>query len=98
MAMLFLAKNSDAQGVMGGRVVMVKQPVLVFPQSSPFVSHRSHESVESLFVNMLIDCLSIWQKFHVHNAFDIKEAISMTFTLDFDILTFFGRGDPGDFH
>ena len=47
---------------------------------------------------MLIHCLTLWQEFCVHNAPDIKNAISISFTLDSNCLAFFGLGDPRLFH
>ena len=46
-------------------------------------------SVDSLF--------ALRHKLVMDQSFLVKKVMSITLILDFDILTFFGLGDPGDF-
>ena len=45
------------------------------------------------FVDVLIDCLALWQKLNVHNTPHVKKAIKITFTLDLNHLAFLGFAD-----
>ena len=53
---------------------------------------------QDLFVDLLIDRLTLWQELTVDDACDMKNVINVTLTFDFDCLAFFGLGDVGDFH
>ena len=64
-----------------------------FPTALAFFPILSEANVAGSLFNMLIDRLTLWQKFITDHAFTSKNAVNMSLILDFDRLTFLIRGD-----
>ena len=53
---------------------MMKQPWPRFPQFSSFLSHWAHQTLQNVFVDVLINSLTLWQEFCDDNSMDIKKS------------------------
>ena len=71
---------------------------MVLPQIAPAASHPVVKTSKDFFVEVSIHCLPFRHKLVMDQSFLVKRVMSITLILDLDILTFFGLGDPGDFH
>jgi hypothetical protein len=84
--------------MLGGRVVMVKEPVVVAPKLRSFSSQIFSQAYQNFTVKVRVDCSVRRDKFTVTNPFHIEKTTS---TLFIELRTCripFAFGDCGLFH
>ena len=55
------------------RVIVVKKPVTVWPETRSFSSHGIMQSFQNFNVTFFVDCLTSWSKFVVRNTLIIEK-------------------------
>ena len=56
---------TDAQGIVSWRVVL--------SQLAPLLVHWTKQAPQDLFIDMLVDCLTLWQELHVDDSSRVEE-------------------------
>jgi hypothetical protein len=82
----------------GGRVVMMKEPVVVAPNFGSFSSHIFSQASQNVPVKVRVEHSARMYKFTVNNPLHIKKPMSMLFVELQTCHTFFALGDCGLFH
>ena len=82
---------TDAQGIVSWRVVLVKQPCIVLSQLAPLLATGS-------LIDMLVDCLTLWQKLHVDDSSRVEERDQHELDFRPRLSCFFGFGNDGHLH
>ena len=77
---------------------MMKQPWPRFPQFSSFLSHWAHQTSQDVFVDVLINSLTLWQEFCEDNSMDIKKSDQHHLGFGLEHLAFLGLCDNALFH
>jgi hypothetical protein len=80
------------QGCAGGRIVMMKEPVVVAPKFWSFLSHIFSRASQNITVEVRVDRRS---KFMVNNPLHIKKTMSVLFFELWICCAFFALGDCG---
>jgi hypothetical protein len=85
------------KGCVGGRVAMMKEPVVVAPKFRSFSSHFFSQVSQNITVKVRVDCSVRRNKFTVKNILHLKK-MSMLFVERWTCCAFFALGDCGLFH
>jgi hypothetical protein len=62
------------QGCVGGRIVVMKEPVVVVPKFQSFLSHIFSQASQNVTVKARVDCSVRRNKFMVNNPFHIEKS------------------------
>jgi hypothetical protein len=87
------------QGRVGGRIVVMKEPIVVAPKFRPFSSHIFFQASQNVTVKVRDDRSVRRNKFTVNNPLHVeKKTVSMLYVELWTCHAFFALGDCGLFH
>jgi hypothetical protein len=86
------------QGCVVGRIVVMKEPVVVTPKFWPFLSHISSQASQNVTVKVRVDRSVRRNKFTVNNLLHVEKTMGMLFFQLQTCCAFFALGDSGIFY
>jgi hypothetical protein len=93
--MLLLVTSSGFQGNVGGRIVVMKEPVVVSPKFRSFSLHIFSRAFQNVTGKVRVDCSVRRNKFTANNPLRAKKKMSMLFVELRTCRTIFALGDCG---